>query len=404
MRHAVLWGDTTGGQLFNSYVARMLHEFVDPTSPYCIDGLLRIDIRCCTKGHSYMWADRALVPIKRYARSVPNGIVCGFHHHFDGIVDQAVKGKYIPRTYETCIRKSAMGGSLFNLHVVQLSDVLDFKGWLEDKQSIMVPKGRVFRSLDPDCAHEGPDFKLQQYCWLTAGTLDTVDHLDELWVRTAYDDTEEWTVLPLLRRKGKGTIAVTRDNIAEQRGLQSAPQPVRSQLGVLDALQSDDIHVITAMMDGQSGELEPVWPTIKGSVELTQRRKEKAAEKTRKKHKKLGIVLQQALTVPPAASRGQPFVAPAEDGAAEAHTSHVVRLEGPCVGRGAKAAAAADDDDDDDDDDEAEEEGPDSDDDGDDNDDDQGARGSGGGAGGDAKAVELPRVRVRIGRVFVPES
>ncbi len=38
---------------------------------------------------------------------------------------------------------------------------------------------------------------------------------------------------------------------------------------------------------------------------------------------------------------------------------------------------------------------------GDDNDDDQGARG---GAGGGAKAVELPRVRVRIGRVFVPDS
>ena len=216
-------------------------------------------------------------------------------------------------------------------------------------------------------------------------------------MKTAYEDTEEWTILPLLRRKGKGTIAVTRDNIAEQRGLQSAPQPVRSQLGVLDALQSDDIHVITAMMDGQSGELEPVWPTIKGSVELTQRRKEKAAEKTRKKHKKLGIVLQQALTVPPAASRGQPFVATAEDGAAEGHTTHVVRLEGPSVGRGAKAAAA-------DDDDEAEEEGPDSDDDGDGNDDDQGARGSGGGAGGGAKAVTLPHVRVRIGRVFVPES
>ena len=44
---------------------------------------------------------------------------------------------------------------------------------------------------------------------------------------------------------------------------------------MLDALQSDDIHVITAIMDG----LEPVWPTIKGSAELSARRKAKIAEK-----------------------------------------------------------------------------------------------------------------------------
>ncbi len=43
-----------------------------------------------------------------------------------------------------------------------------------------------------------------------------------------------------------------------------------------------DIHVVAAMMEGHSGEPEPVWPTIKGSMELTQRRKDKAAEKTRK--------------------------------------------------------------------------------------------------------------------------
>ena len=104
-------------------------------------------------------------------------------------------------------------------------------------------------------AARGPDFKLKQYCWLTAGTLDTVDHLDELWLRTTFKDDEPWTALPLLRRTGAGVpIAVTRANIAEQRDKLDPPKPVRSHLGVLDALQSDDIHVITAIMDGQSGD------------------------------------------------------------------------------------------------------------------------------------------------------
>ena len=225
------------------------------------------------------------------------------------------KAKYLPRTYETCIRKSKMGGTPFDLHVVQLEDVLDFKTWLECKDSIMVPKGRVLRTLAEDRVHEGVDFKLQKYCWMTAGTHDDVNHVDELWLRTTFSNEESWTVLPLLRRKGQGVpVAVTRDNIVEQRALQEAPVPARSQLGVLDALQSDDIHVITAIMDGQSGELEPVWPTIKGSAELTLRRKEKIEEKKKKKKKKKLGILQQAMAVPAAASRGEPVVAPAEGG------------------------------------------------------------------------------------------
>ncbi len=134
----------------------------------------------------------------------------------DGIVDPAEKAKYLSRTYETC--RSNMGGTPPVLHVVQLADVLNFKERLE-------------------------------------------------W----------WTVLPLLRRTGAGVpIAVARDNIAEDR---DPPQPVRSHLGVLDALQSDDIHVITAIVDGQSGEL---WPTIKGSAELTACRKAPVEEKDKK--------------------------------------------------------------------------------------------------------------------------
>ena len=155
-------------------------------------------------------------------------------------------------------------------------------------------------------------------------------------------------------------------------------------------------------MDGQSGELEPVWPTIKGSAELTARRKAKIEEKDKKKKKKLGV-LQQAWSVPAVASPGAPYVEPAEGGAADARTTHVVRLQG-AVGDGAAAAAAAaadDDDDDDDDDDEEEMDEPDSD---DDDVDGQGAHSSGGGAGGGAKVVELPHARIRIGRVFVPDS
>ena len=135
--------------------------------------------------------------------------------------------------------------------------------------------------------------------------------------------------------------------------------------------------------------------------ELSARRKAKIAEKEAKKKKKLGV-LQQALTVPAAASPGAPYVEPAEGGAADARTTHVVRLQG-AVGDGAAAAAAADADAaaDDDDDDEEEMDEPDSD---DDDVDGQGAHSSGGGAGGGAKAVELPHARIRIGRVFVPDS
>ena len=136
--------------------------------------------------------------------------------------------------------------------------------------------------------------------------------------------------------------------------------------------------------------------------ELSARRKAKIAEKEAKKKKKLGV-LQQALTVPAAASPGAPYVETAEGGAADARTTHVVRLE-DAGGGGSGAAAAADDDggdDDDDDDDDYAEEGDEPDSDVDDG--GQGANASGGGAGGGAKGVEVPRARIRIGRVFVPD-
>ena len=47
---------------------RLIHELTDPTSQFYVHGIKRVEFKKATSGHSFLWCDRAIVPIEAYVR------------------------------------------------------------------------------------------------------------------------------------------------------------------------------------------------------------------------------------------------------------------------------------------------------------------------------------------------
>ena len=71
LKHFVVWCDRCVGQLLKNFTLRVINEFFDPFSPYYIEVLVCLDVRRATKGHSYLWCDRIIPPIKKKAKQYP---------------------------------------------------------------------------------------------------------------------------------------------------------------------------------------------------------------------------------------------------------------------------------------------------------------------------------------------
>lgn len=201
LAHLVLWCDRCGGQAWNRYMLRFIHELVDPRSPLHIEGLLRVDVKAATTGHSFLWADRAIPLVKRLARNVPGGIVAPFKSAVAGLDE-----KYQQQTYQNCIEQCRMNDVPYHLHEVQQDEVLNFKSIFESTDCALVAHGRSIRYLHADGVSAGDEmqFKEDGLCWLSAGTTDDVTHHGEVWVRSAFDATS-WKRIPLWRPKsGQG--------------------------------------------------------------------------------------------------------------------------------------------------------------------------------------------------------
>ena len=108
LTHAVFWCDACGGQMWNEYMMLFIHELIDPSSALYVPGIKRIDIKCATSGHSFLWADRAIVPIKRRARSTLNGIVASF-------ITDALPPVFHKRTWEFAILGCTTSGKPYDL-------------------------------------------------------------------------------------------------------------------------------------------------------------------------------------------------------------------------------------------------------------------------------------------------
>ena len=204
MKHLVLWCDGACSQTWNRFFMCFIHELVDETSPLNIPGLLRVDAKRCETGHSFMWADRCIPPIKRKAIHTSGGIVCSFKSQLN-VLSPAKQERYSCRTYEHIIRSCKMGGGDYALHEVRQEDVLNFKAFSESKgRGSVVEAERLKLKFD-----DGTQFMIKKLCWMSAGQAQDcgteVTHHGEVWCRPSFAADQPWKKLPVLRQSRRMT-------------------------------------------------------------------------------------------------------------------------------------------------------------------------------------------------------
>ena len=52
LKHLILWCDSTRGQTWNTVIMRVIQDMLLKGSPVYVEGLERIDVKCCVMGHS----------------------------------------------------------------------------------------------------------------------------------------------------------------------------------------------------------------------------------------------------------------------------------------------------------------------------------------------------------------
>ena len=297
--HLVLWCDSTRGQTWNTITMRGLHDFVTPGSPFYVEGLERIELKCCVKGHSYMWADRSIVPIKLRAMRTPGGIVASFKNQ--------VPPEFRNRTWEACIDAARMGGRKIIFEQVLQEHILDFKAYYSDPKNVVQPRKCVTfnwlrvvvfsvcsRKLTPlllfllfllghgrqndlhfynNDRTKGDPFKVTAVKLMNFGAVDmsgdssegrkATKHEYEVWVRTSHSGKPTWRRIPMLRRGRSTKDIVTAENIDAERKehnlviakAYSGPLP-------LDVKKKKDLHRLGVIMDGGTGQLQGLYPPL----------------------------------------------------------------------------------------------------------------------------------------------
>jgi hypothetical protein len=313
LKHAVFWCDACGGQSWNQYLFRLAHEVCNPLSVFYIPGLCRVDIKKATSGHSYLWCDRVIVPIKAKARLCQGGIVSAFK-------SSMLPDRFKERTWEHCIVNSTINGNKYRLHRVTQPMVYAFKefwgrresllvkGKSHDKSKELMGKGssqEVLYYVANDGKNRGDKFSSQQICWVTAGSLDRgsaglsgegcIDHRGELWCKGAYDNTSPWGRVPLFRPEKKKTkngavvqVGVTWGNYRTEQAKQmyKFPDILYSELLKLSVLKQNDLHKLGRSIAG-GNDLDIIYPAP-DSAAVTAAKKKRDEKTVAKKRHALG--------------------------------------------------------------------------------------------------------------------
>ena len=153
----IFWCDNCAGHGWNQYMMRFIHEVVDPTSMFYVKGITRIDIKASPSGHTYLWCDRVIAPVKRISRTMAEGIVCSFN-------TPALHALYTKRTWEYCIRH-AKGAEAIPYQFIRAGKLSDeWSGFFDFKSYWNGPvqknkKGKYYYILIKCCR-----WKWNNYC------------------------------------------------------------------------------------------------------------------------------------------------------------------------------------------------------------------------------------------------
>ena len=276
LEHVTLWCDSCGGQTWNQYVIRLIHEVVNPLSDLYIEGLRCIDLKKATKGHSYLWCDRAIVPIKAKARRIDGGIVCTFD-------EEELPENFKKQTWQKCIEDSTIDGNAYRLHRVTQEMVKAFKEFWGRRESVLIKARSYDRSVNQTgrgtsaeklryVDNEGyntDEFSSRNICWITAGSINlktagregegVINHNGEVWCREDFKNDSQWLRLPMFRPSKKGIEGVTLENYKTEKSKHGELNQLYEAPLRLCALKVNDLHTLGHKIADGNG-LECIYP------------------------------------------------------------------------------------------------------------------------------------------------
>ena len=276
LEHVTLWCDSCGGQTWNQYVIRLIHEVVNPLSDLYIEGLRCIDLKKATKGHSYLWCDRAIVPIKAKARRIDGGIVCAFD-------EEELPEEFKHRTWQKCIEDSKINGNAYRLHRVTQEMVKAFKEFWGRQESVLIKAKSYDRSINltgrgtsaqklnycDDSWNISGEFLVRDISWITAGSINlktagrkgegSINHNGELWCRKDFENESQWFRLPIFRPSKKDVEGVTVENYETEKSKHGKLNQLYQAPLLLSVLKVENLHTLGQAIANGNG-LECIYP------------------------------------------------------------------------------------------------------------------------------------------------
>ena len=295
IHHVIIWCDGCAGQTWNQYTFRLIHEIVNPDSIFHIPGIRRIDLKKAVKGHSYLWCDRAIGPIKDKARRCPRGIVSMYD-------EEVLPEKWKGQTWQSCIEASTMNGKKYRFHRVEQSMVKAFKEYWGREESVLI-KGKSYNRAEelkgPGTSAQplryvdkegkiGEVFSSRKICWVTAGSIDkkeagkegdgTVIHNGALYCRENFNNESEWLQLLMFRGDKPGVPGVTPENYKAEQAKQGELNVLYTEPRPVDPEKMDQTNYVIRAVDP---DLLVLYPLSAASL-ATAIAKEKALQDKKK--------------------------------------------------------------------------------------------------------------------------
>ena len=159
IRHLVLWCDGCAGQMWNFTVCKFLHALTDESSPFYVQGLLRVDLKRSPVGHTYLYCDRAVGNIKFHARRIDSGIFAGFKDNLPRNLHE--------NTWQHCIEKAKINGQPYGFRRFKYSDFRDFVAYFGQPNF-------VYHIPQNPATIAGDRFLISDVHWVSFGITSTV--------------------------------------------------------------------------------------------------------------------------------------------------------------------------------------------------------------------------------------
>jgi hypothetical protein len=191
-------------------MVRFAHEVCDETSQLWIERIERMEFKRPPPGHTYLWCDRAIGPIKANAALTSGGIWVGHNTH-------DLPKEFRRHTWEACIigdpdrqiPPCRMNGTPYGYHNLDQQFFDGFRALFASPLSTLAPVGTPLKYRDDDGNICG-DFIICDVFHIVAGKGQAPQTSNKAWVqlngcvmcRTSFVDdlkSDPWLELPLLR-------------------------------------------------------------------------------------------------------------------------------------------------------------------------------------------------------------